>query len=55
MTLNGIRPKRRSLGQNAMIRARVGMGFETAGRTRSAAEASRDTAAFFGAGSRHRG
>jgi hypothetical protein len=55
MNLNDIKPKRRSLGQSAMIRTRVGMGFETAGRAVSASEASRKTAAFFDTGTRRQG
>ena len=55
MSMNGIKPKHRSLGQSAMIRTRVGMGFESAGRTVSAAEASRNTASFFRAGANRHG
>jgi len=52
MTMNGIRPMRRSLGQSAMIRTRVGMAFEATGHAVGEAKASRNTAAFFRAGAR---
>lgn len=55
MTTNQIRPMRRSLGQRAMIRTRVGMAFEAAGHAVSETQASRNTAAFFRAGMRRRG
>ncbi len=47
MTMNGVRPMRRSLSQNAMIRTRVGMAFEAVGHAVGEAQASRNTAAFF--------
>jgi hypothetical protein len=55
MNMNDIKPTRRTLGQSAIIRTRIGMGFKTAGRTVSAAEASRKTAAFFRAADRRQG
>lgn len=54
MNIKDIRPKRWTLGQSAMIRTRVAIGFETAGSTVNAAEASRKTAAFFSACARER-
>jgi hypothetical protein len=52
MTMNGIRPMRRSLSQSAMIRTRVGMAFEAAGHAVGEAKASQNTAAFFRLGAR---
>lgn len=54
MTMNDFGPKRRTLGQSAMIRTRVGIGFETVGSTVNAAEAAPKTAAFFSACARDR-
>ena len=55
MTMNQIRPMRRSLGQSAMIRTRVGMAFEAAGHAVGETQASRNTAAFFRIGTRRHG
>jgi hypothetical protein len=52
MTMNGIRPMRRSLGQSAMIRTRIGVAFEAVGHAVNETEASRNTAAFFRRGMR---